>query len=86
MQVHTSFRIALKAQHDLRGTVPPCGDVFCHVAGILIRVNREATGKTEITDLEFAVGVDEQVARFQVSVQHIGRVDVLQTAQDLIDE
>ena len=30
----------------------------------------------EVADLEFARGVQQQVARLQVAVQHVGRVDV----------
>ena len=37
----------------------------------------------KVADLEVAGGVQEQVARLQVAVQDIGRVHVLQPAQDL---
>ena len=74
---HTSFCVALEAQHDFRGAIPPSRHIFRHVAGILLRVDREASGKTEIANLELAVGVDKQVAGFEISVQHIGGVDVL---------
>ena len=37
-------------------------------------------------DLEVTGGVDEQVGGLQVAVQHVGRVDVLQAAQDLVEE
>lgn len=37
-------------------------------------------------DLEVTGGVDEQVGGFQVPVQHISRVDVLQASQDLVEK
>lgn len=38
------------------------------------------------THLEVAGGVDEQVGGLEVPVQHIGRVNVLKTPQDLVKE
>lgn len=37
-------------------------------------------------DLEVTGGVDEQVGGFEVTVQHVGRVDVLEASQDLVQE
>jgi hypothetical protein len=39
-----------------------------------------------VTCLEVAVGVQQQVRGLQVSVQHIGRVHVLEGLEDLVDE
>jgi len=39
-----------------------------------------------ISHLQVTGGVEEQVARLQVAVQHVGRVDVLETAQDLVQK
>ena len=36
-----------------------------------------ASCKAEIADLEFAVGVDQKVAWFEVAVEDVGGVDVL---------
>ena len=36
--------------------------------------------------LEVAGGVDEQVGGLEVTVQHVGRVDVLEASQDLVEE
>ena len=55
--IHTCFRIALEAEHNLRGSIPSSGNVLRHEAGIFVGVRRKASGKTEITDLELAVGV-----------------------------
>ena len=82
----TSFGVALEAQHDLRSTVPSCSDVFGHVASILLRVDRETSGQTKVTDLKLAVGIDQQVSGLQITMQHVSRVDILQTAKDLVDE
>lgn len=82
----TGFGVALEAEHDLRGAVPPRCDVFGHVACVFLWIDGEAAGEAEVADLEFAVGIDEQVARLQISVQDVRGVDVLQAAQDLVDE
>ena len=84
--VRTGFCVALEAQHDLGRSVPPSGNVFGHVSCVLLWVHGEAPGQAKVADLELAVGVDEQVAGLEIAVEDVGRVDVLQTAQDLVDE
>ena len=39
-----------------------------------------------ITYFQIACGVEQQVARFQVPVQHISRMDVLEPSKDLVEE
>jgi hypothetical protein len=46
----------------------------------------EPASEPEIANLELAVCVHEQVARLEVTVEHIGGVDIFQTAQRLVDE
>lgn len=82
----TGFCVALEAQHNLGSAIPPRRHVFCHVAGILLWVDGEASCKAEVADLQLTVGVHEQVAGFEIPVEHVGRVDVLQAAQNLVDE
>lgn len=82
----TGFGVALETQHDLWSTVPSSRNVLSHVTGIFFWINRETTSQTEIANLEFTVGVDQQVTGFQITVQNIGGVDVLQTTKDLVDE
>jgi hypothetical protein len=84
--VRTRFGVVLEAKHDLGRAVPSRRHVLGHVAGILLRVDRETARQAEIADLELAVGVDQQVTRLEVTVQHVRRVDVLEPAQDLVDE
>ena len=61
--VLTGLGVRLEAQHDLGGSVPPRRDIFGHVSSIFLGVDREATSKAEIADLQLAIGVDEQVTR-----------------------
>lgn len=82
----TGFGVTLEAQHDFRSTVPSRSDVFGHVTSIFFRVHGETSGKTKITDLEFAISVNEEISWLQISVKHIGGVNVLETAQNLVDE
>ena len=86
VELRTGFCVALEAQHDLGGPVPSGSDVLGHVACVLLGVHGETPGQTKIADLELAVGIDEQVTGLQISVQDVGRVDILETAQDLVDE
>ena len=51
---------------------------------VLARVRH--SGKTKVTDFQVTVGVEEDVGWLEVSVQSIGRLDVLQTSQDLVEE
>jgi hypothetical protein len=73
-----------KAKHDLGRTVPSGGDVLGHEALLLLLV--ETTSKTKVADLELTVGIDEKVSRFEVAVEDIGRVDVFEAAEGLVDE
>ena len=69
---HTGFGIALKAEHDLRRSVPPCGNILGHETGVLIRICGEASCKTKITNLELAVRIDEKITRLQIPVENVG--------------
>jgi hypothetical protein len=61
-----------EGEHDLRRTVPPRGDVLGHEPAVRIAFRRRtaswsgsvAAGKTEVADLELAVGVHEKVTVF----------------------
>lgn len=64
----TGFRVTLEAQHDLRCTVPSGSHVLGHITSILVGIDRETSRKTEIADLELAVGIDQQITGLQISV------------------
>ena len=55
----TSFCVALEAQHDLRGSVPPSSDVLSHVPRILLWVHGKSSGEPKITDFQFTISIDE---------------------------
>lgn len=82
----TSFGIALEAEHNLGSSVPACSDVFGHVSGILFWVHTESSSQPKVTDLQLTISIDKQVAWFQVTVQHIGTVNVFQSAKNLVYE
>ena len=82
----TGFCVALEAQHDLRSSIPTGSHIFGHVACILFGIYREASSKAEIADFELTIGIDQKVSGFQISMKHIGRMDILQPAKDLVDE
>lgn len=74
----------------LGGTVPTSGNVFGHEAGsslaVHVGIHLETSRESKIANLEFAVGIDEQVARFEVAMEYVSRVNVFETAQRLVDE
>ena len=82
----TCFGVTLKAEHDLGCSIPTCGHVLCHEAPVLLWVDREASGQAKVTNLELAVRINQKIARFEISMQNICRVDVLESTEDLIDE
>ena len=82
----TGFCVALEAQHDLRGAVPSRRNILGHVPGVLFRVDGETSREAKVANLELTVGVDQKISGLQVTMQHVGRVDVLQAAKCLVDE
>mmetsp|Transcript_13085 Transcript_13085/g.41375 ORF Transcript_13085/g.41375 Transcript_13085/m.41375 type:complete len:353 (-) Transcript_13085:435-1493(-) len=70
---------------ELRGAVPARG----HVIGPehrLRHVIEGRAGEAKVADLQLAVGVGQDVLRLEVAVKHVGRVDVLQTTEQLVEE
>jgi hypothetical protein len=43
-------------------------------------------GETKVADLEVAVGVEEEVRRFEISVKDIGGVESFQTSKSLLPD
>jgi hypothetical protein len=67
----TSFCVSLEAEHNFRSSVPSSGYIFSHVAGILFWIDGESTSETKVADFELTIGVDEEVAGFEVSVEDV---------------
>ncbi|RUS75410.1 hypothetical protein EGW08_016821, partial [Elysia chlorotica] len=78
-------------EHDLWSAVPTRGHILCEETSVVV-VRVCHTGQTKITDLgrlgkkNITCCVEEKVAGLQVSVQYVGRVDVFETTQDLVQE
>jgi len=77
------FGVLLPCEDDLRCSIPTCSNVLSH----------ETQGRplfdpcqSKVAYLQQTITIDEQVAWFQVSMQHMGRVHVLQRPQYLIEE
>lgn len=64
--------VFLPCQHDFWGTVVSRGYVASHL-GVL------NSGETEVANLQIEVFVHEDVAWFQISVDHASRVNVFQS-------
>ena len=71
----------LAVEQQLRRAVPPGYHILRHVLGLV-----GGAREPEVADLEVAVGVEQQVGRLEVAVQHARRVDVLEAAQELVEE
>ena len=63
----------------------PGGHVLSEEASVIVFWISHAS-QTKVTDLEITGGVQQQVARLQISVENIGGVDVLETTEDLVEE
>ena len=75
----------LGVEHDLRRSVPASSNVLSEKTGmIVIRVRHP--GESKIADFEIARCVEKKIGGLQVSVKHVGRVDVLQPAENLVEE
>mmetsp|Transcript_7318 Transcript_7318/g.14538 ORF Transcript_7318/g.14538 Transcript_7318/m.14538 type:complete len:368 (-) Transcript_7318:243-1346(-) len=75
--------VILLAQEELRRSVPASDHVHCHER--LVQLGRQ-TRQTQVTNLEVAIGVHKEVIRLEITMHDIGRVEVLQSTQDLIRE
>ena len=71
--------VLLPGQHDFRRAVVARRNITGHLRVL-------DTCKTEVADLEVTVLVDEDVRGLQVTVDDAGRVDVLQSTEDLVQE
>mmetsp|Transcript_101244 Transcript_101244/g.226038 ORF Transcript_101244/g.226038 Transcript_101244/m.226038 type:complete len:332 (-) Transcript_101244:178-1173(-) len=71
-------------EHYLGRAVPPRDDVVGE--GGIVLVVSESPGKAEVTDLQVAVFVHQDVGRLQVAVHNIATVKVEQSPQDLVGE
>lgn len=78
-----SGRVVAGTHKDLGCPVVLRDHLLCHVLGL---VGLFDACQPEITDLEHAVAVDEQVAGLDVPVQDACRVEILEPAQDLVEE
>jgi len=84
---HTGFCVLRETEHNLRSSVPSCSNVLgLEASSNIVGLVAEATGETKVANLQLAVGIDEQVAGLEVAVQDVCRVDVFETAENLVDE
>ena len=69
--------------HHLGRAVPAGDDVLGQIRRVPFR---EATSQTKVTDFEVAIRIEQQIGGFEVTMQHVGRVNVLHATQSLVDE
>lgn len=76
-------RVVPAAHQQFRGPVVLGHDLLSHGAPAVRLLD---AGQAEITDLEQTITIDQKVARLNVTVQDPRRVQVLEAAQDLVQE
>ena len=80
------FGVLFESEHDFRSSVPTGSDVFCHETrsfcfGLVCR-----SCQTKIANLEIAIGVEQEIRGFEITMQHLSRMQRFQTPQSLIDK
>lgn len=75
--------VALRVEHDLGRTIPTRRHVLGQEARVIV-VGIGDARQPEVAYLQVAVRVQQQIARLEVTMQHVRRMNVLETAQDLI--
>lgn len=85
--------IIRKAQHDLRCPIPSSRNILRHepltsTSLSLLRTTARciSSRQAEIAYFQLAVGVNEQIARFEVTMEDVSRVDVFEAAESLVQE
>ena len=75
----------LSIEHDLRSPVPSRGHIFSEeTCVIMFRVRHPREAK--VTNLEIASCVQQQVTGLQVTMEDIGRVDILEAPENLVEK
>ena len=83
-----------KAQHNLRRPIPSRRNIFSHkslvptplLCLLCTSPGCIASRQPKIANLQLAIGINEQITRFQITVKDIGRVDVFKATERLVQE
>mmetsp|Transcript_42244 Transcript_42244/g.90136 ORF Transcript_42244/g.90136 Transcript_42244/m.90136 type:complete len:270 (+) Transcript_42244:701-1510(+) len=78
--------VGLVLDEQLGRAVPARDDVLGERLVLGLGVWEDGASKAEVADLQVAVLVHEEVARLEVAMQHVRRVDGVDTTQDLVEE
>jgi hypothetical protein len=78
--------IGPRPEQHLRSPIPPGGDALSHDRVLLVLGRGHAAHKSEVAELDVAVGVEENVGGFQVAVDQVGAVQVFQGFGDLVHD
>ena len=78
--------VALVLDEELRCAVPARHDVLGEAEVLLLLGGVDRAREAEVADLQVAVLVHQQVARLQVTVEHMRSVDSVHAAEDLVEE
>jgi len=77
------MRVFVTREHNLGSTIVASHDVLGQIFTLLFA---QVATEAKVTDFEITVLVQQNVTRLEISMNNIGRVQVLKSAQDLVDE
>lgn len=81
---YLSTHIVSGTQRDLRSPIPSHGDILCHevlAIGLQTSFSKQVPScEAKVTDFQFTIGVDEEIGRFEVPMENICGVNVIQAA------
>jgi len=71
-------RVLFPRQEDLWRSVPPCCDVVGQHYRMALQEWDFCAGETEIANLQVTVRINQEIARFQVSVENARRMNIFE--------
>ena len=84
----TDLCVLLEGQHDFGSAVPPRGNVFRHEARFRAGWfgSLDGSGKAKVADFEVAIGIEEEIRGFEITVDDISGMECLESSEGLIDK
>lgn len=80
--------VHLERQHYLRCTVPPGGHILRHHTRLFAiwRSHLHASREAKIAHLQIAVGIEEEIGRFEITMNDVRAVNRFESTESLVDK
>jgi hypothetical protein len=79
-------RVLSPGENDFGRTIPPCGNIVSQGSILSHQGANVCPRQSKVTNLQITVAVDEQISGLQVTKNDAARVDVLETAKNLVQK